>query len=70
MPDAYRKTLQQQILHLLLRKGARMAEPGEFTLRAFLNGKLDLSQAEGGDRSRQTMLRHNFMAMQQMRGAS
>lgn len=36
----------QQILDLLLRNGARPAEPGEFTKRAFLNGKMDLSQAE------------------------
>ena len=34
------------ILRLLLQAGARMAEPGEFTLRAFMNGKLDLTQAE------------------------
>jgi tRNA modification GTPase len=38
--------IQQQILQLLLKSGARMAEPGEFTRRAFTNGKLDLSQAE------------------------
>lgn len=38
--------IQQQIIQLLLRKGRRMADAGEFTLRAFLNGKLDLSQAE------------------------
>ena len=38
--------IQQKIIELLLSKGARMAKPGEFTLRAFLNGKLDLSQAE------------------------
>lgn len=38
--------IQQRILELLVRKGARMAQPGEFTLRAFLNKKLDLSQAE------------------------
>jgi tRNA modification GTPase len=38
--------LQQQILSLLLRQGARLAQAGEFTLRAFLRGKLDLSQAE------------------------
>ncbi len=36
----------QNILKLLLRSGARLAEPGEFTKRAFLNGRLDLSQAE------------------------
>ena len=35
-----------QILQLLLRQGARLAEPGEFTKRAFLNGRMDLSQAE------------------------
>lgn len=38
--------IQQEVLQLLLRRGARLAEPGEFTLRAFLNGKMDLSQAE------------------------
>ena len=38
--------IQQEIIQLFLRKGCRMANPGEFTLRAFLNGKLDLSQAE------------------------
>ncbi|HLP33202.1 MAG TPA: tRNA uridine-5-carboxymethylaminomethyl(34) synthesis GTPase MnmE [Bacteroidia bacterium] len=38
--------IQQRILELLVRQGARMAQPGEFTLRAFLNKKLDLSQAE------------------------
>ena len=36
----------RQILALLLRRGARSAEPGEFTQRAFLNGKMDLTQAE------------------------
>jgi tRNA modification GTPase len=36
----------EQILQLLITKGARMAEPGEFTLRAFLHGRIDLSQAE------------------------
>lgn len=35
-----------RILSLILRQGARLAEPGEFTLRAFLNGRLDLAQAE------------------------
>jgi tRNA modification GTPase len=37
----------QQVLQLCLQQGARLAEPGEFTLRAFLNGRLDLTQAEG-----------------------
>ncbi|MFQ5340400.1 MAG: tRNA uridine-5-carboxymethylaminomethyl(34) synthesis GTPase MnmE [Anaerolineae bacterium] len=36
----------QRILNLVLRLGARLAEPGEFTLRAFVNGRLDLAQAE------------------------
>jgi len=38
--------VQQQILEACIRKGARLAKPGEFTQRAFLNGKLDLTQAE------------------------
>jgi len=38
--------LQQQVLDACIRKGARVARAGEFTFRAFLNGKLDLSQAE------------------------
>lgn len=38
--------IQQQVLQLLLKNGAKPAGPGEFTLRAFLNGKMDLSQAE------------------------
>ncbi len=36
----------QQVLQICLEQGARLAEPGEFTLRAFLNGRLDLTQAE------------------------
>lgn len=36
----------QQVLRLTLRQGARLAQPGEFTLRAFLNGRIDLAQAE------------------------
>jgi tRNA modification GTPase len=36
----------QQVLQLCLEQGARLAQPGEFTLRAFLNGRLDLTQAE------------------------
>ncbi len=41
------RVVLEQILKLLLRKGARLAGPGEFTLRAFLNGRIDLTQAEG-----------------------
>ncbi len=36
----------QEILRVILRNGARLADPGEFTLRAFLNGRIDLTQAE------------------------
>ena len=36
-----------KVLELLLRNGARLAEPGEFTKRAFLNGRIDLVEAEG-----------------------
>lgn len=38
--------LSQKILELLLKRGCRLADPGEFTQRAFLNGRLDLTQAE------------------------
>ena len=38
--------IQEQVLHALIRHGARLAKAGEFTQRAFLNGKLDLTQAE------------------------
>jgi len=38
--------IQEQLLELFIRGGARMAKPGEFSMRAFLNGKMDLSQAE------------------------
>lgn len=49
-----------EILNLIVRKGARLARPGEFTFRAFLNGKLDLAQAEAvidlmGAKSRQAL---------------
>lgn len=61
--------IQQQIIKLLISKGARMAEPGEFTLRAFLNGKLDLSQAEAvADLIASDSEASHQMAMQQMRG--
>jgi tRNA modification GTPase len=38
--------IQEKIIHAIISKGARLAKPGEFTLRAFLNGKMDLTQAE------------------------
>lgn len=39
--------VQEQVIRAIINRGARLARPGEFTQRAFLNGKLDLTQAEG-----------------------
>ncbi len=59
----------QKILALLIASGCRMAQPGEFTLRAFLNGKLDLSQAEGvGDLIAASSKASHKLALDQMRG--
>jgi tRNA modification GTPase len=61
--------IQQEIIQLFLRKGCRMATAGEFTLRAFLNGKLDLSQAEAvADLISSDNEASHQIAMQQMRG--
>lgn len=61
--------IQQEIIQLFLRKGCRMATAGEFTLRAFLNGKLDLSQAEAvADLIASDNEASHQIAMQQMRG--
>ena len=61
--------IQQEILQLLLRKGCRSAEAGEFTLRAFLNGKMDLSQAEAvADLIASDSEAAHQIAIQQMRG--
>ncbi|MDX1317068.1 MAG: tRNA uridine-5-carboxymethylaminomethyl(34) synthesis GTPase MnmE [Xanthomarina gelatinilytica] len=61
--------IQQEILQLFLRHGCRMADAGEFTLRAFLNGKLDLSQAEAvADLIASDNEASHQIAMQQMRG--
>ncbi|WP_040280866.1 tRNA uridine-5-carboxymethylaminomethyl(34) synthesis GTPase MnmE [Psychroserpens damuponensis] len=61
--------IQQEIIQLFLRKGCRMANAGEFTLRAFLNGKLDLSQAEAvADLIASDNEASHQVAMQQMRG--
>lgn len=61
--------IQQEILQLFLRKGCRMATAGEFTLRAFLNGKMDLSQAEAvADLIASNSEAAHKVAMQQMRG--
>ena len=61
--------IQQRILQLLILKGARMALPGEFTQRAFLNGKMDLSQAEAvADLIASTNRAAQKVAINQMRG--
>ena len=61
--------IRQEILRLLLDNGCRMATAGEFTQRAFLNGKLDLSQAEAvGDLITASSAASHRVAMQQMRG--
>lgn len=61
--------IQQQIIQLLNRKGCRMATPGEFTMRSFLNGKMDLSQAEAvADLISSENEASHQIAMQQMRG--
>jgi tRNA modification GTPase len=61
--------IQQQVLQLLLKNGAKAAGPGEFTLRAFLNGKMDLSQAEAvADVIAANSESSHELAMSQMRG--
>tara|TARA_R110002074_G_scaffold61561_8_gene148812 strand:+ start:2244 stop:3641 length:1398 start_codon:yes stop_codon:yes gene_type:complete len=61
--------IQQQIIQLFLRNGCRTADPGEFTLRAFLNGKMDLSQAEAvADLISSDNAASHQIAVQQMRG--
>lgn len=61
--------IQQEIIQILLQKGVRMADAGEFTLRAFINGKLDLSQAEAvADLISSDSEASHQIAMQQMRG--
>lgn len=59
----------QQVVRLLIMKGCRNAEPGEYTQRAFLNGKMDLSQAEAvADLIATTSAAQHRMAINQMRG--
>ncbi|MDG1476843.1 MAG: tRNA uridine-5-carboxymethylaminomethyl(34) synthesis GTPase MnmE, partial [Vicingaceae bacterium] len=61
--------IQQQVIQLLITNGAQSAGPGEFTLRAFLNGKLDLSQAEAvADVIAANSETSHELAMSQMRG--
>ena len=61
--------IQQQIIQLLIRSGARMAKAGEFSMRAFMNGKMDLSQTEAiADLISSTTKAQHEVAMHQMRG--
>lgn len=61
--------IQQQILQLLIEHNCVLAQPGEFTQRAFLNGKMDLSQAEAvADLIASTSVASHRMALNQMRG--
>jgi tRNA modification GTPase len=61
--------IQQEILRILVDQGARMALPGEFTQRAFLNRKMDLSQAEAvADLIASSTAASHKIALQQMRG--
>jgi tRNA modification GTPase len=59
----------QEVIRLFIRQGARMAQPGEFTLRAFLNGRLDLSQAEAvADLIASNSTAAHRLAINQLRG--
>jgi tRNA modification GTPase len=61
--------IQQEIIRLCRENGARMADPGEFTMRAFLNGKMDLSQAEAvADLIASDSATMHELALSQMRG--
>ncbi len=61
--------IQQKVLELFIRNGAKMASPGEFTQRAFLNGKMDLSQAEAvADLIASHSEAARKVALQQMKG--
>ncbi len=61
--------IQQKLIEIFLDKGARLAEPGEFTMRAFLNGKLDLSQSEAvADLIASQSKTAHRIAINQMRG--
>jgi tRNA modification GTPase len=61
--------IAQQVIQLLMQKGARLAQAGEFTLRAFLNGQLDLSQAEAvADLIASSSAAAHNLAVQQLRG--
>lgn len=61
--------IQQRIMELLVQRGVRVAEPGEFTLRAFMNGRMDLTQAEAvADLIASSSHASHRLAVTQMRG--
>ncbi|MBI9033932.1 MAG: tRNA uridine-5-carboxymethylaminomethyl(34) synthesis GTPase MnmE [Bacteroidales bacterium] len=61
--------IQQKIMELLISRGARLAEPGEYTMRGFMNGKFDLSQAEAvADLISANSKAAHDLALNQMRG--
>jgi len=61
--------IQQRLLQVLLKQDVRMADPGEFSMRAFMNGKMDLSQAEAvADIIESESAASHKVAMNQMRG--
>lgn len=62
--------IQQKILQLLIEQGCRMANPGEYTMRAFMNGKMDLPQAEAvGDLIDSQSEASHRLAVNQLKGA-
>ena len=62
--------IQQKILQLLIEHGCRMANPGEYTMRAFMNGKMDLPQAEAvGDLIDSQSEASHRLAVNQLKGA-
>ncbi|UPT66149.1 MAG: tRNA uridine-5-carboxymethylaminomethyl(34) synthesis GTPase MnmE [Sphingobacteriales bacterium JAD_PAG50586_3] len=61
--------IQNEVLRLLMNHGARLAQPGEFTMRAFMNGRMDLSQAEAvADVIASTSAAQHRLAIQQLKG--
>lgn len=61
--------IQQRLFQLFIKQGARVAKPGEYTMRAFMNGRIDLSQAEAvADLVSSSSEASHRIALQQMRG--
>ena len=61
--------IQQRLFQLFIKQGARVANPGEYTMRAFMNGRMDLSQAEAvADLVASSSEASHRIALQQMRG--